>query len=122
MTHGSILVVDDEETLRTSLTNQLKDEDYDVLSASNSQEAIALLNSKTFDLVILDMKFPQGMTGHELLRYIKTFFSGTKVIVLTGYATIIEGKTSLREGADEFLSKPYNVEDLLQTVARHLAK
>jgi DNA-binding NtrC family response regulator len=118
---SKILIVDDEESLRTSLTDQLRDEGYEVSAAANSHEAIEILRKSVVHLVILDLKFPEGMTGHELLKYIKSKYSGTKVLVLTAYANLKEGKTAKQEGADDFLSKPYNVEDLIQLVKNMLS-
>ncbi len=112
----TILVVDDEAQLRKSLTDQLLEEGYTVYAASDSNQALSFLNSTTISLMILDLKLPVGMSGHEILKYAKTFYPKVKVLVLTGYANLKEGRAAKQEGADEFLSKPYNVEDLLQMV------
>ncbi len=112
-----ILVVDDEQNLRLSLAQQLGDLGYMVSTAENSKQALGLLESSPFHLVILDLKFPEGMKGHEMLKLIKNKYPSTKVLVLTAYANLMEGKTAKLEGADEFLSKPYNVEDMLQVVS-----
>ena len=117
----SILIVDDEESLRLSLTDQLRDEGYNVSGAANSQEALARLKQSPVELVILDLKFPEGMTGHEMLKFIKTTYPGIKVLVLTAYANLKEGKSAKQAGADDFLSKPYNVEDLIQLVGNLLS-
>ncbi len=118
----TILVIDDEQQLRESLTQQLRDEGYTVYAAADSNQALSLMNSMTVHLVILDLKLPVGMSGHEILKYVKTFYSKTKVLVLTGYANLREGKAAKHEGADEFISKPYNVEDMLQVVGGLLAR
>jgi DNA-binding NtrC family response regulator len=112
----TILVIDDEAQLRKSLTEQLQEEGYTVYAASDSNQALSFLNSTTILLIILDLKLPVGMSGHEILKYVKTFYPKVKVLVLTGYANLKEGRAAKQEGADEFLSKPYNVEDLLQMV------
>ena len=116
----SILVADDDKYLRTALKGQLIDEGFDVLEASNGSDAISLLQSKTFPLVILDLKMPE-VNGMGVLRFLKTFSPSTKVIVLTSYADLAHGTAAAKEGADDFISKPYEVEDLLATVHRLLS-
>lgn len=118
--HGSVLVVDDEEPVRSSLTVHMSDEGYDVMAAATGQEAYALLRSNTFDLIILDWKLPD-VSGDEILRFVKDYYPETKVIVITAYANLMIGSTARRDGVDEFLSKPYEVEDLLFTVDRMLS-
>src|SRR5260221_10767432 len=71
--HPSILVVDDEDSVRVSLSMHLTDEGFDVLAAADGKSAFALLRGKTFDLVILDWKLPD-MSGEEILKYIKDYF------------------------------------------------
>ena len=116
----SILVADDDKYLRTSLKGQLLDEGFDVMDASNGADAISLLQSKTFPLVILDLKMPE-VNGMGVLRFLKTFSPSTKVIVLTSYADLAHGTAAAKEGADDFISKPYEIEDLLATVHRLLS-
>lgn len=118
-TEQHILIVDDEQSLRTALAEQLHDEGYNVSAAANPAEATDHLKKSSFQLVILDLKFPEGMKGHDVLKWIKETYPGTKVLVLTAYANLKEGKIAKQAGADDFLSKPYNVEDMLQLV-RHL--
>lgn len=115
----SILIADDDNELRTNLKSQLIDEGFDVMDAANGTEAIALLQSKTFPLVILDLKMP-GVNGMDVLKFVKTFSPTTKVIVLTSYADLMHGTAAAKEGADDFISKPYEVEDLLATIHRLL--
>ncbi len=120
-TPRNILIVDDEESLRAALAEQLHDEGYDVTAAANPNEAIEQLKQAVYNLVILDLKFPEGMKGHDVLKWIKDTYPGTKVLVLTAYANLKEGKIAKQAGADDFLSKPYNVEDMLQLVKHLLA-
>jgi DNA-binding NtrC family response regulator len=116
----SILIADDNETLRAALRGQLMDEGFNVIEATNGSDAISLLQSKTFPLVILDLKMPE-VNGMGVLRFLKTFSPTTKVIVLTSYADLAHGTAAAKEGADDFISKPYEVEDLLATVHRLLS-
>ncbi|MBI3365103.1 MAG: response regulator [Ignavibacteriae bacterium] len=115
----SILVADDDNYLRSSLKSHLIDEGFDVMEASNGADAISLLRSKTFPLLILDLKMPE-VNGMGVLKFVKTFSPSTKVIVLTSYADLAHGTAAAKEGADDFISKPYEVEDLIATVERLL--
>jgi len=102
----SILVADDDNYLRASLKSQLMDEGFDVMEASNGADAISLLKSKTFPLVILDLKMPE-VNGMGVLKFLKAFSPSTRVIVLTSYADLAHGTAAAKEGADDFISKPY---------------
>ena len=122
MPNYSILVVDDEQFILSSITELLRSEGYNVSAASNGREALAVLGSATFDLVISDLKLPDGVNGNDILRFAKSQAGGTKVLILTAYADLLHAKAAKRDGADEFLSKPYEVEDMLHTVKRLLEK
>jgi DNA-binding NtrC family response regulator len=122
MPNHTILVVDDEKLILDSITNLLMGEGYEVSSASNGQEALVLLGSKSFDLVISDLKLPDGIGGMEILQKSKAISSSTKVLILTAYADLLHAQKAKREGVDEFLSKPYDMEDLLHTVKRLLER
>lgn len=116
---NSILVVDDEEALRTVLSSELEGEGYSVASASDGDEAMTLLEEKAFDLVLLDIKMPR-VDGFEVLRFIKERFPTTKVIMLTGFADLKNAIESKKLGAEDFVSKPYDLVDLLTTIERVL--
>ena len=77
-----ILVVDDEDALRTVLSAELNSEGYDVGTAADGVEALAELQKKNYDLALLDIKMP-NMNGFEVLKVIKEKYAGTKVIMLT---------------------------------------
>ena len=116
---NSILVVDDEDALRTVLSSELESEGYSVGTAGDGDEAISVLQGKSFDLVLLDIKMPR-VDGFEVLRFIKERFPATKVIMLTGFADLKNAIESKKLGAEDFVSKPYDLVDLLTTIERVL--
>ena len=117
---SSILVVDDEEALRTVLSSELENEGYTIASAGDGDDAINILRDRTFDLVLLDIKMPR-VDGFEVLRFIKERFPTTKVIMLTGFADLKNAIESKKLGAEDFVSKPYDLVDLLTTIERVLS-
>jgi DNA-binding NtrC family response regulator len=118
---NSILVVDDEDALRTVLSGELTNEGYDVKSAADGDEAISEVERSPFDLVLLDIKMPR-MNGFEVLKYIKDKHAKTKVVMLTGFADLKNAIESKKLGADDFVSKPYDLVDLLTTIERVLSE
>jgi DNA-binding NtrC family response regulator len=114
-----LLVVDDEEALRTVLSSELTTEGYEVRTAADGQEAIGELEKSAFDLVLLDIKMPR-MNGFEVLKYVKEKHPKTKVVMLTGFADLKNALESKKLGAEDFVSKPYDLVDLLTTIERVL--
>ncbi|HCV43734.1 MAG TPA: hypothetical protein DGH68_09650 [Bacteroidetes bacterium] len=118
---SKILVVDDEDALRTVLSGELVSEGYDVGTASDGDEAIANLQKEKFDLILLDIKMPR-MNGFEVLKFVKEKFPKTKVVMLTGFADLKNAIESKKLGAEDFVSKPYDLVDLLTTIERVLSE
>ncbi len=116
---NKILVVDDEDALRTVLSGELVSEGYEVRTASDGDEAISGLQKETFDLVLLDIKMPR-VNGFEVLKFIKEKHPKTKVVMLTGFADLKNAIESKKLGAEDFVSKPYDLVDLLTTIERVL--
>lgn len=114
-----ILVVDDEDALRTVLSSELEGEGYQVASAADGEEAIKILGGQAFDLILLDIKMPK-VDGFEVLKFVKQNQPKTKVIMLTGFADLKNAIESKKLGAEDFVSKPYDLVDLLTTVERVL--
>jgi DNA-binding NtrC family response regulator len=118
---SSILVVDDEDALRTVLTNELTNEGYEVRNAADGDEALTELQKVEYDLVLLDIKMPR-VNGFEVLKFIKDQQPKTKVVMLTGFADLKNAIESKKLGADDFVSKPYDLVDLLTTIERVLTE
>ena len=116
---NKILVVDDEEALRTVLSSELEGEGYQVSTAGDGEEAIKILGSQQFHLILLDIKMP-NVDGFEVLKFVKQKQPSTKVIMLTGFADLKNAIESKKLGAEDFVSKPYDLVDLLTTVERVL--
>ncbi|MBI4811376.1 MAG: response regulator [Ignavibacteriales bacterium] len=116
-----ILVVDDEEALRTVLGSELMNAGYEVATASDGDEAISVVQKKKFDLVLLDIKMPK-VDGFEVLKFIKKNLPVIKVIMLTGFADLKNAIESKKHGAEDFVSKPYDLVDLLTTIERVLSE
>jgi CheY-like chemotaxis protein len=114
-----ILVVDDEEALRVVMVAELEGEGYVVGQAEDGQVAIDILQKESYDLILLDIKMPR-VDGFEVLRFVKKQSPLTKVIVLTGFADLKNAIESKKLGAEDFVSKPYDLVDLLTTVERVL--
>jgi DNA-binding NtrC family response regulator len=117
----SVLVVDDEDSLRTVLSNELINEGYEVRTAPDGDDAIQEMGKASYDLVLLDIKMPR-MNGFEVLKHIKEQHEKTKVVMLTGFADLKNAIESKKLGADDFVSKPYDLVDLLTTIERVLSE
>ncbi|TAK57671.1 MAG: response regulator [Bacteroidetes bacterium] len=114
-----ILVVDDEEALRTVLSGELVNEGYEVGTAGDGDEAITIIKQRPFDIVLLDIKMPK-VDGFEVLKFIKKDYPSIKVIMLTAFADLKNAIESKKLGAEDFISKPYDLVDLLTTIERVL--
>ncbi len=112
-----ILIVDDEPDMRIAITEALKREGYQTDAAENGPDALLRLEGEPFDLVISDVKMPK-MNGQELLREIKEQWPATLVIMMTAYGTIDSAVESMKEGAFDYLLKPFSIEILAGTVNR----
>ncbi len=111
MSAGRILVVDDEASLREFLTILLEQEGYDVATADSVASGISSLEQNAFDLVMCDLKLPDG-SGLEVLADARRRHVATPFIIITAHTTPQHALESLRAGAAEYLSKPFNVDDL----------
>ncbi len=117
-----ILVVDDQESVRTVLTQVLEDDGFAVTEAANAEQALKLIKSQPFALVITDIVMP-GMTGIELLQKIKRLSPETQVIIMTSYATLETAITALRYGAYDYFFKPFkDIELVSAATARAIEK
>jgi DNA-binding response OmpR family regulator len=117
----NILIVDDEDYVRTPLQSLLTEVGYAVDAASDGDEAIACISKKAFDLVLLDITMKR-VDGLDVLKFIKKDFPALKVIMLTAFANLNNAEASKRLGADDFMSKPYNPEELIATIEKVLGE
>jgi two-component system NtrC family response regulator len=114
-----ILVVDDDESLRRVTQVQLQQSGYDVTAASDGNEALAVLERFSADLVITDLKMPR-MSGLELLGRIRSDYPEIVIIMVTAFGTIENAVEAMRAGAYDYITKPVQVEELRITVSRAL--
>lgn len=114
----SILIVDDEEIIRDFLSEVL--EDYDLTVASDGDEAISRMKERKYDLVITDLRMPK-VPGEEVVKAARELRPGAKVIIISGYSSLYTVSQSVNHGAFAFLSKPFSIKELLQTVELALA-
>lgn len=115
----SILVVDDEDIIREFLFEVLR-ESYTVATAVDGQDAIDKVKAGRFDLIITDLKMPR-VSGEELVRFVRSHEPTSKVIVISGYSTLFSVSQSVDSGANAFLSKPFSIKQLMQTVTSVLS-
>lgn len=111
----SILVVDDEEIIREFLSEVL-DEEFNITLARDGSEAIEHLKKTRFDLVITDLKMPE-VSGEEVVKFACQTDPNYKVIVISGYSSLYTVSQSVNNGACAFLSKPFSIKQLMQTVS-----
>ena len=115
-----ILVVDDEPGVRESFRAILKDR-YEVLEAEDGPSSLELVGSHPVNLVLLDVRLP-GMEGIQVLERIKTIDEGIEVIMVTAVKTIRTAVEAIRLGAYDYITKPFEVEEILSAVNRVLEK
>jgi DNA-binding NtrC family response regulator len=111
----SILIVDDEESVRDSLYNWFMEDGYRVECAENAKKALLLLESDQFDIILADIKMP-GMDGLEMLRRIKAHKQDSIVIVMTAFATVDTAVKALKDGAYDYVTKPFDPDDLTHLI------
>lgn len=119
--HERVLLVDDEEGIRTVLGVSIKDAGYEVLTASNGHEAIGILEQEDIPLVVTDIRMP-GMDGLELLQRIKRNWPDTEVIMITGHGDMDSAIESLQLGAVDFITKPFHEKALETSLQRACEK
>lgn len=116
-----ILVVDDEQGMRDMLSLELNNQGYQVTTACNGHEALKYMHENTFDLIVTDLKMPQ-MDGMTLLEKIKNMKIEVEVIVATGHGTVETAVLAMKNGAYDFILKPYDLDQLNGTVEKALEK
>jgi len=116
-----ILVVDDEEAMRESLNDWLKEDGYEVGLAAGGQEAIDMVRDEPWEIILLDLKMP-GMNGLETLKHLKEVRPDAEILMMTAYATVDTAVQAMKEGAFDYLVKPFDpdeVEILIKKIVKH---
>ncbi|MEK6560375.1 MAG: sigma-54 dependent transcriptional regulator [Nitrospirota bacterium] len=118
---GKILVVDDERGMREFLAIMLQKESHEVTSAANGREALEQIGQKTFDIVITDLRMPQ-IDGIDVLKTVKENAPETVVIMITAYASPETAVEAMKQGAYDYLTKPFKIEEVKLIVRNALEK
>jgi NADH-quinone oxidoreductase subunit E len=116
---GQILVVEDEEIVRDSLRDWLTDAGYQVETVEDGEKALATLSSKDYSLMIVDLRLPKT-DGIEVLRQAKALREQLKGIVITAYPSVQSAIEVMKEGAVDYIVKPYNLDLLEQSISKVL--
>lgn len=116
----TILIVDDEQNMRVALFEALSRNGHEVAVAENGRMALEMIARNPPDLVVTDIKMP-GMDGLELLRQVKALRPELPVVIMTGFATVDTAVEAMKQGAFDYLLKPFPVEVIEETVARVFA-
>jgi DNA-binding NtrC family response regulator len=115
----SILVVDDDENIRKTLSAILKNEGYTVDVAQNGNEAVKKTEATAYNVALIDIRLPD-MEGIELLTKMKNTVPKTRKIIITGYPTLKNAIAAVNKQADAYLMKPVDMDKLLETIREQL--
>jgi DNA-binding NtrC family response regulator len=118
---ASILVIDDEEGIRRTVSMTLKHAGYVVDTAENGKQAIEKAAAKFYNLALIDIRLPD-MEGTELLTALKETTPRMVKIILTGYPALQNAVTAINKGVDSYLIKPVNTDELLRLIKEQLDK
>ena len=121
MSKPLVLIVDDEDGIRESLSDIFADEDYRVQTAASGEQALQLLDSETPDLVLLDVWLP-GIDGLQTLKSIKDLNPDVPVVMISGHGNIEMAVRSTKDGAYDFLEKPLSLERVLLVSSRAIER
>jgi len=110
-TRGTVVVADDEESARISLGQILREDGYQVSLAADGEEALRLVAAEQPDVLLTDLKMP-GMDGQELLSRVRQGYPEVAVVIMTAHGTIRSAVEALRQGAEDYLTKPVDVEEV----------
>jgi DNA-binding NtrC family response regulator len=116
MGSGRILIIEDRDSLRKLMSEALRQQSYDVEAAATGEDGINSVQSKSFDLVLTDLKLP-GASGLDVLRASRAAQPATPVVVLTAYGNVATAVEAMKFGAADFLEKPVEIDDLYRLVS-----
>ncbi len=116
-----ILLVEDEENIREVVKLNLELEEYEVVTASNGKDALKYFQEQHFDLILLDVMLPE-IDGFQLCEQIRLTNTTVPIMILTAKETALDRVTGLKKGADDYLTKPFNLEELLLRVQNLLKR
>jgi DNA-binding response OmpR family regulator len=121
MSRGKILVVEDDKNIRTGLIDALESEGYEPAGAANGKQALAIFGQQKFDLVLLDIMMPE-ISGYDVCRELRKRGTMIPILMLTAKSEEIDKVVGLELGADDYITKPFGVRELLARVAAALRR
>lgn len=119
MESPSILVVDDELLIRDLLYDFFHDQGWNITVAENGRKALDIMQEKQFDVVLTDLRMP-SMDGMALTSQVQQDYPDIPVVIMTGYPSVESAVEALRTGVADYITKPFNVNDLFKRVRAHL--
>lgn len=119
---GKVLIVDDEEIVCKSLSIILEEQGFDADSALTAQEGLKLIQDNNYDTVLLDLKIPGSDDGISLLKKVKEIDPSCVVIIITGYPSDETIEDALKNGAFDYIVKPFEVERINSIVEKAVAR
>ena len=120
MTHGTVLLVDDEEKILKTLGRALREDEHEVTTTASPQEALRLLSSRQFDVLVLDHLMP-GLTGLDVVRELQSAVPESDrpgVLMMTAHGTVRSAVEAMKLGVRDYLQKPFDIDELLVSVRR----
>jgi len=119
MTHGTVLIVEDDANLRDALKDTLSTNDVDVLTAGDGAAALELLSTQSVDVVLSDLQMTP-MDGAALLKRLRADHPSLPAILMTAHGTVENAVEAMRNGASEYLQKPFSADELVRVVGKYL--
>ncbi|MCF6159351.1 MAG: sigma-54-dependent Fis family transcriptional regulator [wastewater metagenome] len=116
---AKVLIVDDEKLMRISLESQLKKERYNVRSVDNALDGFKMIKSEEYDVVVTDLRLT-GMNGIEFLKEVKKYNQDIIVVIMTAYGTFESAVSAIKEGAYDYIAKPFSTDELIIKLQRAL--
>ncbi|HNW99952.1 MAG TPA: response regulator [Candidatus Cloacimonadota bacterium] len=114
-----ILIVDDEKNIRLTLRRSLETLHFEIQEALTGEEALEMINTQHFDLVLLDLKLP-GISGLDVIRQVRNTDNPVKIIIISAHGTIEAAVESMKLGASDFIEKPFTPDEIRQLVLKHI--
>lgn len=121
MNPASVLIVEDDTKLRSALKEIMTREGYAVDATEAGDRAVSMIKDTVYDLVITDLKLP-GIDGMDVLRSVQKLARDTSVIIITAYATVDTAVEAMKEGAEDYIAKPFNLDEIRLIVRKVLDK
>ena len=121
MSRFKILIVEDDVNLNRGLLHVIKKQGYDACSATSGEEALQCMKKHPFDLIISDFKLP-GIDGKQVLKAAKNYDASILFIMITAYGTVDTAVSAMKEGADDYIMKPFDMGAFKLIVKKNIRK